>query len=136
MKLTIIPSDNMVMIDSYALIFSFPELEVLQGVHAVQWDDTKGHIEYVDPVKPNDIIETIKDFQPIVDAYNAERARLDQIELDKISNRTYQEKRALEYPPIGDQLDALWKLVDVSISPEAKSIKDSIDEIKAKYPEQ
>lgn len=43
----------------------------------------------------------------------------------------YYSKRRAEYPPIGDQLDALWKGVD---SPEFTDIMNKIQEIKQKYP--
>lgn len=42
---------------------------------------------------------------------------------------TYAELRRAEYPPIGDQLDALWKG-----GAEAAAMKAVIDGIKAKYP--
>lgn len=41
----------------------------------------------------------------------------------------YTEKRLAEYPPIGDQLDALWKG-----GVEAETMKAKIQAIKAKYP--
>ena len=42
---------------------------------------------------------------------------------------SYREKRAKEYPSIGDQLDALWKGgVDAAV------MKSKIDAVKAKYP--
>lgn len=42
---------------------------------------------------------------------------------------TYADLRRAEYPPIGDQLDALWKG-----GAEAAAMKAVIDGIKAKYP--
>ncbi len=42
---------------------------------------------------------------------------------------TYDDLRRSEYPPIGDQLDALWKG-----GTEAAAMKTIIDGIKAKYP--
>lgn len=42
---------------------------------------------------------------------------------------TYKEKRRAEYPPIEDQLDALWKG-----GAEAATMKDDIMAVKAKYP--
>jgi len=40
----------------------------------------------------------------------------------------YQDKRRAEYPPIGDQLDALWKG-----GADMAAMKAQIDAIKAKY---
>lgn len=40
-----------------------------------------------------------------------------------------QQKRASEYPPIGDQLDALWKG-----GTEAATMLEKVQAVKAKYP--
>ena len=42
---------------------------------------------------------------------------------------TYRELRANEYPPIGDQLDALWKGGDA-----AAEMLTKVQAVKAKYP--
>jgi hypothetical protein len=42
---------------------------------------------------------------------------------------TYAQKRAVEYPPIGDQLDALWKGGDA-----AAEMLAAVQAVKAKYP--
>ena len=55
----------------------------------------------------------------------AEVARL-QAEYDA---QEYARKRALEYPPIGDQLDALWKGGDAAAEMLAR-----VQAVKAKYP--
>ncbi len=44
-------------------------------------------------------------------------------------SRTYAEKRLLEYPSIGDQLDALWKGGAV-----LAQMADQIKSVKEKYP--
>lgn len=59
---------------------------------------------------------------PITDA-EAEALR------PKPSEPTYAEKRAIEYPPIGDQLDALWKGGDTAAEMLAK-----VQAVKDKYP--
>jgi hypothetical protein len=46
-----------------------------------------------------------------------------------VQTLSYAEKRALEYPPIGDQMDAFWKG-----GSEAEAMKAKINAIKAKYP--
>lgn len=48
-----------------------------------------------------------------------------------IDAHAYIEKRAAEYPPIGDQLDALWKGGDAAAEMLAK-----VQAIKTKYPKQ
>lgn len=46
----------------------------------------------------------------------------------------YQRQRAREYPPIGDQLDALWKSFEPPAGSEAAAIKAQIAAIKQRYP--
>jgi hypothetical protein len=63
---------------------------------------------------------------PVTDAeINAEVTRL-QVEYDA---KEYSRKRAPEYPPIGDQLDALWKGGDAAAEMLAK-----VRAVKTKYP--
>jgi hypothetical protein len=46
-----------------------------------------------------------------------------------IDAHAYKAKRAAEYPPIGDQLDALWKGGDAAVEMLAK-----VQAVKTKYP--
>jgi hypothetical protein len=48
-----------------------------------------------------------------------------------IDANAYKAKRAAEYPPIGDQLDALWKGGDAAAEMLAK-----VQAVKAKYPKE
>lgn len=45
MKLTIIPSDSFIAIDGYS-IANLNFNDVPENIHALQWDDSNGHIEY------------------------------------------------------------------------------------------
>lgn len=63
--------------------------------------------------------------KPSLEEINAEIARL-QAEYEATA---YQRKRQPEYPPIGDQLDALWK---GGIAAEEMLAK--VNAVKAKYP--
>jgi hypothetical protein len=47
----------------------------------------------------------------------------------KPPEQTYAQKRAAEYPPIGDQLDALWKGGDA-----AEEMLAIVQAVKSKYP--
>lgn len=53
-------------------------------------------------------------------------------------SRTYQQKRAEEYPEIGDQLDAIMKWVagenEIQITAELKSIAMECMAVKSKFP--
>ena len=48
-----------------------------------------------------------------------------------VAANAYKEQRASEYPPIGDQLDALWKGGD-----EAATMLAKVQAVKAKYPKE
>jgi hypothetical protein len=56
------------------------------------------------------------------------QAEVDSIEL-KIQNAQYKENRLVEYPSIGDQLDALWKG-----GAAAEAMLAKIQAVKSKYP--
>lgn len=56
---------------------------------------------------------------------------IDKSEIVRSDIPDYYAKRRAEYPPIGDQLDALWKGVD---SPEFAAVMNKIQEVKQKYP--
>jgi len=62
---------------------------------------------------------------PSKEAIQAEFTRL-QAEYDA---KEYQRQRLVEYPPIGDQLDALWKG-----GAEAEAMLAKVQAVKAKYP--
>jgi hypothetical protein len=63
--------------------------------------------------------------KPSKDAVEAEAQRLQ----TEWSNTEYQRLRAPEYPPVGDQLDALWKGGDVAAEMLAR-----VQAVKAQYP--
>ena len=50
---------------------------------------------------------------------------------DPVPTPTYQELRAAAYPPIGDQLDAMWKGGD-----EQAAMKETILAVKAEFPKE
>ena len=58
----------------------------------------------------------------------AEQIRM-QKEQERYNALTYAEKRRQEYPPIGDQLDALWKG-----GAEAEAMKALVQAVKNKFP--
>lgn len=79
MRLTIIPEDSAVIIDGLRLLIDCSSLD--QTIHAVQWEGICGHIEYVvagDGEKPtNTVIKNVAQFQPIIDAWAAAKALID-----------------------------------------------------------
>lgn len=58
---------------------------------------------------------------------------------DKLKAETqYLDDRLQAYPPLGDQLDALWKIVNANtfiIPLDAQVINDTITDVKITYPE-
>jgi hypothetical protein len=63
--------------------------------------------------------------KPTEEEVNVELARLE----EEYKLIEYKQKRATEYPPIGDQLDALWKGGDAAAEMLAK-----VQAVKNKYP--
>jgi hypothetical protein len=82
-----------------------------------QWVLRGDELEWLDTVQT----------QPTEAEITAEIARL-QAEYDA---QAYARSRASEYPPIGDQLDALWKGGD-----EAAAMLAKVQAVKAKYPKE
>tara|TARA_R100000988_G_C3857851_1_gene97902 strand:- start:47 stop:448 length:402 start_codon:yes stop_codon:yes gene_type:complete len=98
---------------------------VASNIHAIQWYDSKGEIEYNDGKGNEDITDISSyDFEA---KYNAEKKVIEDAEATVISNRTYAEKRAIEYPSIADQLDDIYHNgID--------GWKTTIKAVKDKYP--
>lgn len=80
-------------------------------------------IAYNDPIEAYDANE--KPVEIDMAAVEAEIAALEAAE----AKVAYRELRRVAYPPIGDQLDALWKG-----GQEMAEIKAAIDKVKADYP--
>jgi hypothetical protein len=74
-RLTIVPSDKLVMIDGEGREVDCSGFYSLNGVHAVQWDGTKGHIEYLPDqfgtYRSNEQIFSIAPFQEVIGAWYA-----------------------------------------------------------------
>jgi hypothetical protein len=72
MRLTIIVDDGFIKIDGVARSgFDLSELRK-RDIHAVQWHETKGEIEYnIDGRHSNEDIDSIEQFQTYIDAWNA-----------------------------------------------------------------
>lgn len=71
MRLTVIPSDNVIILDGEVLKFSYI---ADPNIHAIQWYGAHGYIEYVN----GNQVKTVDaaDVQSFVAAFNAEKARL------------------------------------------------------------
>lgn len=100
------------------------------NIHAIQWKDSSGEIEYNDGT-PN---ATITDIPFNLETQHAteKKAIADaeaKTEADRIAKMTYAEKRQAEYPSIEDQLDDIYHNgVD--------GWKTTIKAVKDKYPKE
>lgn len=91
-------------------------VEALKSLRpSAEWSIDGGKLTWLDKTQA----------RPSDDEITAEVARL-QAEYDA---EAYQRQRAAEYPPIGDQLDALWKGGDA-----AAEMLAAVQAIKLKYP--
>lgn len=80
MRVTIIPSDGIVIIDEQ--VYDNLNLTWMDpNIHAVQWFGTEGEIEWKEPhpykilIVQNEPIYSLDAFQPAIDAWNAARAK-------------------------------------------------------------
>lgn len=104
---------------------------VSDDIHAIQWDGTSGEVEYKDG-RGNTTINDISSYNFETLFATEKQAIADaeaQAEADRIANRTYQEKREDEYPPIGEQLDKIYHDGIDAWKADIKVIKD-------KYPKE
>tara|TARA_R110002050_G_scaffold252432_1_gene390627 strand:+ start:757 stop:1146 length:390 start_codon:yes stop_codon:yes gene_type:complete len=94
-------------------------------IHAIQWNGSKGEIEYNDGT-PNKEITDISSFD-LETKHATEKKAIEDAEAQAILDRTYAEKRAGEYPSIANQLDDLYHNgID--------GWKTTIKAVKDKYP--
>lgn len=95
MRLTIVPSDKFIAIDEDGLLNIQQDFSwIPSNVHAVQWYDTWGEVEYNDGT-PNERIEELGIFSQAEATLNADKARI-QAELDaKEAARDYTEELRL-----------------------------------------
>jgi hypothetical protein len=73
MRLTIIPKDKYIAIDNNGLLNIQQDLSwIPSNIHAIQWYDTWGEIEYNDEI-PNERIEDIGIFEQAVTDFNTQK---------------------------------------------------------------
>ena len=129
MNITIVKEDNVVMIDGEAI--NFP-LDLEEYIWAVQWDGTKGEIEFSDGT-PNQEITDFTRFQYLVDGFNAEKQRLAdeeaQAAIDAEAALTYSDRRKSKY----DALNQFEMQYDDSVNGTTTWV-DAINAIKQEFP--
>ena len=63
-KVTVVPEDRLIIVDGEALFFNY---DATDGMHALQWDGTAGHIEWKDTVE-NQLLSA-DDYDSVVAPY-------------------------------------------------------------------
>lgn len=74
MRLTIVPSDKTVIVDGVPREVDCSGFASCQDTHAVQWDGTKGHVEWMqtgEPYKSNTALSSIDQYQEVINAWTA-----------------------------------------------------------------
>ena len=89
---------------------------VIKDGKIVEWPDSW-------PAQPDDVGPVVADYKAFLDS------------------QKYKEQRAAEYPPVGDQLDVLWKALDYLNNNGTKLPTEALDmlgnkilAVKTKYP--
>ena len=98
-------------------------------IHAIQWEGSKGEIEYNDGT-PNKEITDISSFDFTTKHATEKKVNEDAIKKedeDYLAKMTYADKRSAEYPDIGDQLDDIYHNG-------SDGWKSTIKAVKDKYP--
>lgn len=74
---TVVPTDQLVLVDGHALRFAFDAPERL---HALQWHEGSGHLEFTDgaPNQPLSAAEYATEVAPFAAAWEAEKQRQEQ----------------------------------------------------------
>jgi hypothetical protein len=107
------------------------DLKLDANIHAIQWDGSKGHIEYNDGSSNEEITEfdedgwIVKHKQVVLDKTTAIATE----EKKKVNDMTYKEKRKREY----DRLEQFEMQYDDKINNTTTWV-DAIKAIKAAYP--
>lgn len=88
MRLTIITSDKLIGIDGKFVSITKQDLSwIPSNIHAVQWHNTWGEVEYVDK-SPNEKIEELGIFEQAIDVYNNEKKILEDEE--RLKNEAFE----------------------------------------------
>ena len=101
MIVSVINDDQMVVIDNQIETF---DLELPSNIWAIQWDGTKGEIEYRDTT-PNKEIDDFSAYKYLVDKHKEVQTKREEEVKTIEANLSYKEKRINGYGSISEQLD-------------------------------
>ena len=126
-KVTIVKDDNMVIVDGVGRTVDCSGQAA--NLHAVQWDGSKGEIEYNDG-SANATIDSISAYQSLIDVHTAAAPVIQTKDEFLASSASYDSKRQAVYPSMGEQLDMqYWDSVNGT-----STWKDAIAKVKSDYP--
>lgn len=129
MKLTVVPSDKVIIKDGVSLeCQNWPFDD--SNINAIQWDGSSGEIEYVD-VQRKPGVPT----QGLIDSYSTffDEQKIAAEAWKDVKVINYQGVREPFYPPMADQLDAIYWASHGDPS-KLDEINAKISQVKADYP--
>ncbi|MBB5143242.1 tail fiber assembly protein [Desulfovibrio intestinalis] len=111
---TVVPSDNLIMVDGVPLVFEFPHPV---NLHAIQWMIKTGYIEWVDdynwPLSAADTTAYDEEVAPYVALWQAEKERLEQEAATRAAEEVAAETtRLAEYNCVAARASRLRELRD------------------------
>ena len=86
MQLTIVKSDNLVLIDNQAQTFDLSGYALPENLWALQWQNTSGEIEYTD--KNNETIDVLPDWTTLIIAEHQSLAEEQKLQQEKTNQQT------------------------------------------------
>ncbi len=137
---TIIPSDSLIIVDGEGLYFPFT---APHNMHAVQWHEGAGHIEFTDG-KPNQQLAGDADFaqhvQPFVVLWQQEKARLEAAaaQAERDAAAAYNSLDTTRARKLAEIATAYETVLSYVISPDSSSAVDTtlaIQDFNADDPE-
>ena len=111
---TVVPSDNLIMVDGVPLVFEFPHPA---NLHAIQWMVNTGYIEWIDdynwPLSAFDTTAYTDEVAPYVALWQAEKERLEQETATRAAEESAAEAvRLAEYNSVPARTSRLRELRD------------------------
>lgn len=121
-RVTVVAEDKLIIVNGDGLEFDF---EHPKNLHAIQWHDGAGHIEYKDSAnKPIESYE--KEVQPYVALWEAEKARLEaeQAAAEAAALAEYNSEEA-RFARLREERDARLAATDYYIMPDYPASEES-----------
>lgn len=103
-QVTVVPADNLIIVDGAALVFPF---DAPTNLHALQWRGDTGHTEWTDgPNKPLTAEDYDEQVVPYVKLWQAEKARLEKKAAEEAAARALPDAKSAKCTEIQGGYDA------------------------------